>query len=138
MKQGMKERSRDVEEGLASLGRCRGKAAGSTQAQSRAGLQVGIIKSREGPRARVLPDACPVRFTAAGARRAGGGTGRRQPKPRRRGGLPGASTRSTRGFDRSRRDPRSPTGEMLQRRIDRTTCSFIHSFTGHFSYSSSI
>lgn len=93
MKQGVKERSRDVEERLVSLGRCRGKAAGSTQAQSRAGLQVGIIKSREGPRARVLPDACPARFTAAGARRAGGGTGRRQPKPRRRGGLPGASTR---------------------------------------------
>lgn len=124
MKQGVKERSRDVEEGLVSLGRCRGKAAGSTQAQSRAGLQVGIIKSREGPRARVLPDACPARFTAAGARRVGGGMGRRQPKPLRPGW--------------SRRDPRSPTGEMLQRRIDRTTCSFIHSFTGHFSYSSSI
>ena len=75
-KQDVEERSRDTEEGQVSLGRSWGEAAGSTEGQRRTGLQIHRRAVGRG-----LPQGCPARFTAALPRRAGNGTGRREPKP---------------------------------------------------------
>lgn len=104
-----------------------GEAAGSIEGRRRTGLQIHGRAVGRG-----LPQGCPARFTTALPRRAGNGTGRREPKPFRWEELPTASARRADGT-KGQQPERCFTGGSTTRCV----CSLVHSLTRHFSYSSS-
>ena len=137
MKQDVKERNRDVEEGPVSLGRSRGKAAGSTQGQSRTGLQVCIMQIQGRATGQGAAGCLSCQVHGCRGQEGGWWDGKKAAEAPQKG-------RATQGFDQGGAE--GTQGHQLERcfrggstgqHVHSFIHSFIHSFTRHFSYSSS-